>query len=479
MEWSDRTTYQGYRVNQGTAAILAALNKMVRTKTFGGEKEDVSMMQGSYNGGGVAASAGTHDGGGAFDLSAFNATKRVRALRLLGVAAWHRLPSEGPWGAHIHGIVDGDGSASAGAKRQVDAYHNRRNGLANNAPDRGFPMMVFPLFCLPTRDFTKPGYMWAKEDLTAYEQPTTKAPVLKTYPKGTRFSVVAVVRVDTAYWAVTAAGRCIPMSKLARKKPATEDPVEVPTNKKIKLDAAHFSSRFSLTDKQHLEDFDRVLSRGYHFITGTEAGPGAGNTREALKIAAAKYGYRVSSSPRFDGWLAVREDLIKPGSWSKEEIFVFDGSAKIPGDQAGKWGPKGLVGASFILNKYEVPVAIAAAHFLTLGGAGPELKKESDKAHNLAIRDWSASHQEGFAFVGVDFNLNDKVRDVFGGIAPFLTAADEVKNWPGSGHGPIDGIARRKTDRSVATSWKALPDNVFPLHSDHFLCEAAFTIEIA
>ena len=88
--WSARTTYQGRAINQGTKQILDALNKMVRTPAFGGEKSDITMAQGGYNRGGVAASAGTHDGGGAFDLTEFNWGNRVRALRILGCAAWHR-----------------------------------------------------------------------------------------------------------------------------------------------------------------------------------------------------------------------------------------------------------------------------------------------------------------------------------------------------------------------------------------------------
>jgi hypothetical protein len=96
--------------------------------------------QGSYNRGGVTASAGTHDGGGAVDFRArdLTATKRtaaVVALRRVGFAAWLRLPTEGNWVVHIHCIAVGDAELSAGAKRQVLAYKAGRNGLANNRAD--------------------------------------------------------------------------------------------------------------------------------------------------------------------------------------------------------------------------------------------------------------------------------------------------------------------------------------------------------
>src|SRR5947208_1544445 len=61
-----------------------------------------TITQGSYTTG-VAQSGGTHAGGGAFDITTGgNADQRVHALRAVGCAAWHRLPSEGDWPEHIH-----------------------------------------------------------------------------------------------------------------------------------------------------------------------------------------------------------------------------------------------------------------------------------------------------------------------------------------------------------------------------------------
>ena len=102
------------------------------------------IMQGSYNQGGVAASAGTHDGGGAVDLSAADWERTVRVGRDVGFAMWRRTPAEGPWGEHIHGILIGNVKASAGAKRQVVQYKAGLNGLASRRRDP-FPYRPNPI----------------------------------------------------------------------------------------------------------------------------------------------------------------------------------------------------------------------------------------------------------------------------------------------------------------------------------------------
>ena len=100
------------------------------------------LTQGSYNAGGVAASAGTHDGGGTLDasvrgLSATQITHRVRSLRKAGWAAWHRLLLPGTWPPHIHAVAIGDKELAPLARSQVGAYKDGRNGLASNGTDNG------------------------------------------------------------------------------------------------------------------------------------------------------------------------------------------------------------------------------------------------------------------------------------------------------------------------------------------------------
>lgn len=97
--------------------------------------------QGSYNGGGVAASAGTHDGGGAIDVSVDNMSDAQRQelvliMRQVGWAAWLRTPSQG-FAYHVHGIATGCPDLSTGAANQVRDYINGLNGLAGKGRDDG------------------------------------------------------------------------------------------------------------------------------------------------------------------------------------------------------------------------------------------------------------------------------------------------------------------------------------------------------
>lgn len=129
-----RVTFRGVTLNTRTRDMIIGAEKILgRT---------LVLSQGSYNKGGVSASAGTHDGGGAVDVSVRNMTaaqksETVTALRRVGFAAWHRLPSQGPWVEHIHGIAVGDAELSSGARSQVSAYKAGRNGLASNGADNG------------------------------------------------------------------------------------------------------------------------------------------------------------------------------------------------------------------------------------------------------------------------------------------------------------------------------------------------------
>jgi hypothetical protein len=101
----------------------------------------VRLTQGSFSTS-VGQSAGTHAGGGVFDVGILELTGSQRdsvvwALRKQGFAAWLRNPSQGDWPYHIHAVAIGDKELSAAAKAQVVAYKNGRNGLANNGPDDG------------------------------------------------------------------------------------------------------------------------------------------------------------------------------------------------------------------------------------------------------------------------------------------------------------------------------------------------------
>src|SRR5690606_20329079 len=89
IEVGAKTTFSGRTVNQRTYDMLVAAESMLA--------HNIVLIQGSYTAGGVGASAGTHDGGGAVDVSVSDLTnaqrlETVKAMRAVGFAAWLRTP---------------------------------------------------------------------------------------------------------------------------------------------------------------------------------------------------------------------------------------------------------------------------------------------------------------------------------------------------------------------------------------------------
>jgi hypothetical protein len=129
-------TYGGKRVNTRTRQMLAAADARLPFA--------VRLTQGSYNPGGVGASAGTHDGGGVVDVTVTGLTttqrwQLVRALRTVGFAAWLRTPAQG-FSYHVHAVAIGDPDiwqrdGGHVARDQVCDYWRGRNGLASHAAD--------------------------------------------------------------------------------------------------------------------------------------------------------------------------------------------------------------------------------------------------------------------------------------------------------------------------------------------------------
>lgn len=158
----------GQTVNQRTFAMLAHAQEL-----YGGELEltGSAITQGSYSDS-VSASAGTHSGGGAVDLSVMrkgtytvlwdDIDPVLRALRLAGFAAWLReygeLYADSP--IHIHAIAIGDQELSAQAQDQLtgeSGYFRGYSGLLHVngtlTPDRyGGPILCQWMIDLGYRD---------------------------------------------------------------------------------------------------------------------------------------------------------------------------------------------------------------------------------------------------------------------------------------------------------------------------------------
>lgn len=139
-----RTTVDGRVVNVRTAEML----KMWEFNSL----QNYYVLQGSYNRS-VSQSGGTHDGGGAIDLSVYGlgdvASKKwhVKQGRLAGFAAYYRPTLPGEWNEHIHAVAIGDPELSGAASRQVVSYYHGRDALASNNVDpdpRVKPIPVWP-----------------------------------------------------------------------------------------------------------------------------------------------------------------------------------------------------------------------------------------------------------------------------------------------------------------------------------------------
>lgn len=134
----DKTYMDGNLVDEFMAQSLRRCEKALGY--------ELTIIQGSYNAGGVSASAGTHDGGGAVDLSAFDWERKCKVLRKNGWAAWHRLPLPGVWGEHIHAVQYDNAKLSSGARSQVSQYYNHTNGLADYGWDSQWRPKKIPHF---------------------------------------------------------------------------------------------------------------------------------------------------------------------------------------------------------------------------------------------------------------------------------------------------------------------------------------------
>ena len=124
-------------------------------------------------GGGAADSQGYHDGGGTFDLRAWNLADAeirilIRVLREMGAAAWLRNQQHGGFtDPHIHFVLGADRQLSVGAASQWEDYKAGHDGLATDGPDyhpRPNPLVLTPpeeMF-MPTAEEIA-NAVWAKQ----------------------------------------------------------------------------------------------------------------------------------------------------------------------------------------------------------------------------------------------------------------------------------------------------------------------------
>lgn len=110
-----------------------------------------AITQGSYNAGGVGASFGTHDGGGAVDISVRNIPYDwtikwddipllIDAFQLAGFAAWYRDERE-DLPPHIHAIAIGDADLSPAAVLQLTGRYGYFRGYDGFPREDDIPLL--------------------------------------------------------------------------------------------------------------------------------------------------------------------------------------------------------------------------------------------------------------------------------------------------------------------------------------------------
>lgn len=131
---SERIPRNGQRLTRRVNALID-----VAADAAGLNPADVVCVQGSWSDG--SKSAGTHSGGGAFDLRVWNLPSSkiddlVYQLRKrCGGPVWLRDQAHGGFDPHIHGIVRDEAGLSAAARQQVQDYDRGLNGLASKGRD--------------------------------------------------------------------------------------------------------------------------------------------------------------------------------------------------------------------------------------------------------------------------------------------------------------------------------------------------------
>lgn len=195
---TDRTQHDGKTVDWLTHCVLLEMEIRLGYR--------LTIVQGSFNKG-VGASAGTHDGSGCVDLSAYDWQNKVRVGRAVGLAIWHRTSSQGPWNAHCHGVTIGAAGLAPVAARQVTAYFNGRNGLASNARDNFARPNPIPTYVWPGSDA---ALALEKKTADFLDKKGAKPPVTPSpapAPPKVAPGALRIDGVDLSHWnTVTAAG---------------------------------------------------------------------------------------------------------------------------------------------------------------------------------------------------------------------------------------------------------------------------------
>lgn len=196
--------YQGnHQLDHLTLQIVRAADKLLALPTFGGEREPMTIMQGSFRPKSTY-SALTHAGTGVIDVTPFNWKNRVIVFDLLGAVAFHRVKAQG-FDPHIHVVVDGLGTVHPSAQAQIAECKNGGDGLLGSQPDpdKALRSGLWPLAVYNGRR----GVLTASVNTGLYDGPESSRKRMCSVQAGTKVTALMEVRNAAGNkWFVTDCG---------------------------------------------------------------------------------------------------------------------------------------------------------------------------------------------------------------------------------------------------------------------------------
>lgn len=240
----------------------------------------------------------------------------------------------------------------------------------------------------------------------------------------------------------------------------------------VNFDVAEFSGLHSLTLEEAKSDAEHAFSRGYEWLSGTEAGEDP--LKSALADAAKRHGYTFHQYK--SNWISIRRSLFLPLSHTRGEQTVVNND-----DVVGRGHDLNFIWDTFRVAKVGT-ITVMASHYATrgtpIGDAAHRVNLADNKKLAYAIgakaRVFSAGKK--LVFYAGDQNIVDRLTDTFFGV-PFTSVWDELHRWDNTGHGNIDVIASYDPDTRVRARYaRALDDSELHQYSDHYPVEAGFAV---
>lgn len=250
-------------------------------------------------------------------------------------------------------------------------------------------------------------------------------------------------------------------------------------NGEIHVPTAHLSGEVHDSLRQQRADvdkvWDRILARDTWWMSLTETGRESG-LHDLHQEKAREHGFHFYVSR--DVGIVVDKSRVEKGSWEADWHMAVDNDKVVgPGHDLG------VLRATW-RNVHIGRTTDLVLHAATKGSPVRDREHRVNLEHNRelmrVVGALGRRYGKGasLVFSAGDHNITDHNADVYLGQADFLTLGDELKKWPSTGHGDIDVISSWKPDARVrAAQWRALNDQRFFLHGDHYYAEGAFWVK--